>query len=119
MLVEAYYLVGKIKRYHGPLQQAYKIISKEFRGTNTSDKMKLQIVVKTINNSAGLDGIILILLVFRAYLRITNNSLLSPIIIKRAKAIRKASNKVRKFYAKRYIDNILRMRNGLNITEIF
>jgi hypothetical protein len=119
MPIEAYYSVGKIKRYYGPLQQAYKIISKELRDTNTSNKMKLQIVVKTINDLAGPDSIIPILLVFRAYLRITNNSLLSLITIKRAKTIRKASNKMRKFYAKRYIDNALRIRNSPNMIEIF
>jgi hypothetical protein len=80
--------------------------------------MKLQIAVKTINNSVGLDNIILILLVFGAYLRITNNSLLLFIIIKRAKTIRKASNEVRKFYAKRHINNALRIRNNLDIIEI-
>jgi hypothetical protein len=74
--------------------------------------------MKTINDLAGPDNIILILLVFGAYPRITNNSLLSPTIIKRTKTIRKASNKMRKFYAKRYINNTLRIRNGLNIMEI-
>jgi hypothetical protein len=74
--------------------------------------------VKAINDLVGLDSIILILLVFRAYLRITNNSLLLLIIIKRTKTIRKASNKIRKFYAKQYIDNILRIRNSSNIIEI-
>jgi hypothetical protein len=41
MLVETYYSVGKVKRYYGPLRRAYKIISEEFRSTNTSNKMKL------------------------------------------------------------------------------
>jgi hypothetical protein len=81
--------------------------------------MKLQIVIKTVNDSAGPDGIIPTLLVFRAYLRITNNSLLSPTTIKKTKTIRKASNEVRKFYAKRHIDNTLRIRNGPDIIEIF
>jgi ABC-type bacteriocin/lantibiotic exporter with double-glycine peptidase domain len=80
--------------------------------------MKLQIVVKTINDSVGPDSIIPILLVFGAYLRITNNSLLLLITIKRTKAIRKTSNKVRKFYTKRYIKNIFRIRNGPDIIEI-
>jgi Zn/Cd-binding protein ZinT len=75
--------------------------------------------MKAINNLVGPDGIILILLVFGVYLRITNNSLLSLIIIKRAKTIRKTSNKIRKFYAKRYINDILRIRNSPNIIEIF
>jgi hypothetical protein len=118
MLVEAYYLVGKVERYYSPLQQAYKIISEELRGTNTSDEMKLQIVVKAINDLVGPDGIIPILLVFGAYLRMTNNSLLSLITIKRTKTIRKTSNKIKKFYAKRYINNTLRIKNSLDITEI-
>jgi hypothetical protein len=74
--------------------------------------------VKAVNDLVGPDGIIPILLVFRAYLRITNNSLLSPITIKRTKTIRKASNEIKKFYAKRHIDNTFRMRNSLDITEI-
>jgi hypothetical protein len=41
MPIEAYYSVNKVKRYYSPLQQAYKIISKELRDTNTSNKMKL------------------------------------------------------------------------------
>jgi hypothetical protein len=80
--------------------------------------MKLQIVMKAINDLAGPDGIIPILLVFRAYPRMTNNSLLSPTTIKRAKAIRKTSNKMRKFYAKRYINDTFRIRNSPDITEI-
>jgi hypothetical protein len=81
--------------------------------------MKLQIIIKTINDLAGPDNIIPILLVFRAYPRIINNSLLSLITIKRTKTIRKASNKVRKFYAKRYINDTLRIRNGPDIIKIF
>jgi hypothetical protein len=100
VLVEAYYSIGKIKYYYNPLQQTYKVISKEFRSTNTSNKIKLQIVIKTINDLIGPDNIILILLVFGAYLRITNNSLLLLIIIKRIKTIRKTNNKIRKFYTK-------------------
>jgi hypothetical protein len=80
--------------------------------------MKLQIVIKTINDSAGPDNIIPILLVFRAYLRITNNSLLSLTTIKKTKAIRKTSNKIRKFYAKQHINDTLRIRNSPDIIEI-
>jgi hypothetical protein len=80
--------------------------------------VKLQIVIKAINDLVGPDSIIPTLLVFGAYLRITNNSLLSPITIKRAEAIRKASNKVRKFYTKRYIEDTFRIRNGPDIIEI-
>jgi hypothetical protein len=80
--------------------------------------VKLQIAVKAVNDSVGPDSIIPILLVFGAYLRITNNSLLSPTTIKRTKTIRKTSNEVRKFYAKRHINDTLRIRNSPDITEI-
>jgi hypothetical protein len=117
MLVETHYSIGKVKRYYNPLRQIYKIINKEFRGINTSNKIKLQIVIKTINDLVGPDYIIPILLVFRAYLKITNNSLLLLTTIKRTKTIRKTSNKIRKFYAKQYIENALRIRNSPNIIE--
>jgi hypothetical protein len=78
----------------------------------------LQIVIKAINDSAGLDNIIFILFIFGAYLRISNNSLLSLTITKRAEAIRKTSNKIRKYYAKQYIEDVFRIRNSPNIIAI-
>jgi hypothetical protein len=80
--------------------------------------MKLQIVIKVVNDLAGPDNIIPILLVFGAYLRITNNSLLSLTTIKKTKTIRKTNNEIRKFYTKRHINNTLRIRNNPDITEI-
>jgi hypothetical protein len=91
-LVETYNLIGKIKQYYGFSHRVYKIIYDKFRGTKTNIKISFQITVKTINDSAGPDGIIPILLVFRAYPRITNNSTPFFIVIKRAKTIKK--NKV-------------------------
>jgi hypothetical protein len=119
MPVEAYNLVSKIKRYHDPLRQAYKIIYNKLRDTKTSIEVSLQITMKTINDSIGPDSIIFILLVFGAYPRITNNSALSPITTKKAKTIRKASNKIRQYYTKRHVEDALRIRNSPNITIIF
>jgi hypothetical protein len=119
MPVEAYNLVSKIKRYHDPLRQAYKIIYNKLRDTKTSIEVSLQITMKTINDSIGPDSIIFILLVFGAYPRITNNSALSPITTKKAKTIRKTSNKIRQYYTKRHVEDALRIRNSPNITIIF
>jgi hypothetical protein len=119
MPVETYNLVNKIKRYYGFLRQAYKIICDKLRDIETSTEVSLQMVVKTINDSAGPDGIIPILLVFGAYPRITNNSVLSPITTKRTRAIRKASNEIRQYYTKRHMEDVLRIRNSPNITVIF
>jgi hypothetical protein len=48
-----------------PLRRIYKIISLELKGANK--ELTLQIAVKAINNSADLNGLIPILLVFSAY----------------------------------------------------
>jgi hypothetical protein len=50
--------------------------------------------VKTVNNLTGLNGIMLTLLVFRAYPYITKDSLPSPFIIEQAEAIYKAIKEV-------------------------
>jgi hypothetical protein len=117
--VEAYNSIDKVKRYYGFLQQVYKIICNKLRDIETSTKMSLQIAVKAINDSAGPDGIIPILLVFGAYPRMTNNSVLSLIITKRAETIRKASNEVRRYYTKRHIEDVFRIRNSPDTIVIF
>ena len=48
-----------------PLYYIYEIISSELKGV--SKELILQMAVKAINNSASLDGLISILLVFSAY----------------------------------------------------
>ena len=49
-----------------PLHHIYKIISLKLKGV--SKKLTLQIAIKAINDSAGLNRLIPILLVFSAYL---------------------------------------------------
>jgi hypothetical protein len=70
--------------------------------------------VKAVNNSAGPDGIMPTLLIFGAYPCITRDSLLSPFITKRAKAIYKTIKKVRRLYAEQQVNNALAIRNRLN-----
>ena len=48
-----------------PLHHIYKIISLKLKGV--SKELTLQIAVKAVNNSASLDRLIPILLVFGAY----------------------------------------------------
>jgi hypothetical protein len=76
--------------------------------------MNLQITVKAINDSVGPDRIILIFLVFSAYPRITENSVLSPIITKRTEAIRKTIKEIRCFYAEQQVIDTLVIRNNPN-----
>jgi len=63
--IKTYNSVRKIERYHVPLRYVYKIISLELKGV--SKELILQIAVKAVNDSAGPNGLIPILLVFSAY----------------------------------------------------
>jgi hypothetical protein len=114
MPIETYNNMNKIKQYYILLYRVYKIICNKFQN-NTSAELALQIIVKTINDSVGPDGIISALLVFRAYPRITNDSSLLFSITKRTKTIRKATKKIQRFYTKRQIKDIFIIRNNPNI----
>jgi len=63
--VKAYNSIKKVERYYMLLRRVYKIISLKLKGA--SKELILQIAVKAINNSAGLNRLIPILLVFSAY----------------------------------------------------
>ena len=77
--VKAYNLIGIVERYYGPLRRIYYIITSKILGINK--EMALQITFKAINNSIGLDGLIPILLVFRAYPQIIESNIPLPIVI--------------------------------------
>jgi hypothetical protein len=96
------------------LRRVYRIIYDKFCGTETSTEISLQITVKTINDSARPDSIIPILLVFRVYPRMTDNSVLLFTVTKRIETICKATKEIRYLYAKRYITNALVIRNSPN-----
>jgi len=63
--IKVYNSVGKVERYYAPLYRVYKIISLELK--DASEELTLQMAVKAVNDSAGLDRLVPILLVFGAY----------------------------------------------------
>jgi hypothetical protein len=69
-------------------------------------------IVKAINNLAGLNSIILILLVFSVYLRLTKIDPPSSLVTKKAKAIYAATKEVRRLYTERRVKNILAIHNS-------
>jgi hypothetical protein len=73
---------------------------------------------KAINDTIGLGGLILILLVYSAYPRITKHDPLLLLVTKRALAIKKAIAQVQKLKAKRQVNSTLNARNGPSITII-
>jgi hypothetical protein len=70
--------------------------------------------VKAINDSAGPDSIVLILLVFGAYPRLTEIDPFSSLVTKRAEAICAATKEVRRLYTERQVKNALVIRNSPN-----
>ena len=74
---------------------------------------------KAINNTAGLEGLVPTLLVFRAYPQIVKIDALLPLVIQRAAAIKKAIVEIWKLRAKRQIANALNMRNGPQTNAIY
>ena len=77
--VKAYNSIGITERYYSPVQRAYYIIIVK---TNGIDKeITLQMAFKAVNNLAGLDRLVLTLLVYRAYLRMSEFDVLSLSVI--------------------------------------
>ncbi len=64
--IKAYNFVGIVERYYKPIHRAYSIIIAKI--PNISKDIALQIAFKAINNIAGLNSLIFILLVYSAYL---------------------------------------------------
>jgi hypothetical protein len=77
--IKAYNSIRKVERYYALLRRVYKIISLELE--DASKELTLQMAVKAINDSAGLDRLVPTLLVFGAYPQITNDSPLSPSVV--------------------------------------
>ena len=75
--------------------------------------------VKAINNTAGPDGLVPTLLVYGAYLRISNLDPPTPYITERAAIIRKAMAKIVKLRAKQTVNNALYYYNRPNITLVY
>jgi hypothetical protein len=70
VFVESYYAIGKVERYHNFIRRAYEIIIEKF-GTVISPSNAFQMAVKIVNNTAGPDGLVSIL-VFGAYSKLTS-----------------------------------------------
>ena len=72
MLIKVHWFIGKIKRYYSLIRKAYKIITEKFENIKLK-LLRLQIVIKAINNIANFNNFIFTLLVFGVYLRININ----------------------------------------------
>jgi hypothetical protein len=66
--VKAHNSINIVERYHGLIRRAYQIIVSKIPELNKD--IALQMALKAINDPAGLDSLVLTLLVFGAYLKI-------------------------------------------------
>jgi hypothetical protein len=66
------------------LHKAYQIITEKLQGLGTTKELNLQIAVKAVNNTAGLNSLVLTLLVFGAYPRISMFDPPAPTITQQA-----------------------------------
>jgi hypothetical protein len=104
-----------VERYYTLLRQAFKIITEEL--SCAPKQFVLQIAIKAINDTAGPDGLILTLLVFSTYPQIITTNTSSLTVIERGKAIIKTIKQIAELYAKRQVTDVLRQRNGPNISD--
>jgi len=75
--------------------------------------------IKAVNNTAGPNGLVPTLLVYRAYPRISKLDPPAPSIIDRAAIIQKAMAEIVKLWAKQTVNNALHYRNGPNTTLVY
>jgi hypothetical protein len=100
------------------LHRAYQIITEELQNSGTTKELNLQIAVKAVNDTAGLNGLVSILLVFGAYPRISTLDPPVPTITQQATTVRKAMAEVAKIRAERQVNNALNPRNSLLVKAI-
>ena len=86
-----------VECYYSPLYCIYYIIIAELLDINKD--IALQMAFKVINNSVGFNSLIPTLLVFGAYLCIIKSNTPNPTVVKRAAALKKAIEEVKKLKA--------------------
>jgi thiol-disulfide isomerase/thioredoxin len=115
--IEAHWSIDIVERYHAELRRAYQMIFENIK-IDIDKKIMLQMIVKTINNTADFDELMSTLLVFEVYSRmhVMNSSISS--INQRVMTIEKAMIEMRKFRVERQIADALNTRNDFIIISI-
>ncbi len=110
-----------MKKFHVELRRAYQMIFENLNliiESTISKEIMLQMIVKAINDTIDSDDLMLILLIFEAYLcmHVMNSSISS--ITQRTMTIEKAMIEIRKFRVERQIIDVLNIRNNSIIISI-
>ena len=101
VLVEVVNFIELVKRYHALLRRVYSIIIGELKNKVITKEIRLQMVIKVVNDIAEYNGLVPTLLVFEIFPRIISDDIFTLSIIERAKTIKMAMSEVAKFHAKR------------------
>ena len=113
--VETYWSIEIVKRFHPVLKRAYKMIMKDLTDsieTKVSKELGLQMIIKTVNDTAGANGLVPTFLVFDVYSRMHHLNPSAPNIVQRAAAINKAMSEMKKMMTKKQIRDALNTKNG-------
>ena len=116
VLVEAHHSIDQMKRYHGPFRRIYIIIATEI--LDIDSELALQMAFKAINDSVESNGLMLTLLMFDVYLRMTESDASSSTITQRATAMKKAMKEIKKLNDSRQINDALNMKNGPSVVSV-
>ncbi len=114
--VETHHSIEMMKRYHESLRRIYSIFVAEMPDIDVESV--LQMSFKILNDSIKPDDLISTLLMFDAYLRMTENDASFSTITQRAIAMRKAMNEIKRFMTIRRVNDALNARNESSITFI-
>ena len=83
-----------------------------------SKELNLQMIVKTVNDTAETNDLVSTLLIFGAYSRMHHLDFSAPNIIQRAAAIIKAMEEVKKMIVEKQIRNALNIRNESIVSHL-
>lgn len=107
--IEVHYSISMDEHYHKSLQQVYSIII--IKISSIKADLVLQMFFKAINNLVGFNRLILILLIFDVYFRITKINIPSLIITWRVLTMQKTINEIQKYIVSHQVNNVLNTQN--------
>ena len=100
------------------MKRVYLIITVELKDQNFIKEIRLQIIIKIVNDTIEYNNLVSTLLVFETYFHIINDDASSLFIIEKVKIIKITMNEIVKLHVKKQTINVLHQRNGSQIMKI-
>ena len=100
------------------MKRVYLIITVELKDQNFIKEIRLQIIIKIVNDTTEYNNLVSTLLVFETYFHIINDDASSLFIIEKVKIIKITMNEIVKLHVKKQTINVLHQRNGSQIMKI-